>query len=77
MARELFNGGVCQKDHVSPEIKLLHTGTNQTKVTTFRPTLANLTEGERKATYINNPYNPMFRRAVINSKGKYDKLVKT
>lgn len=69
MARKFFHGGVCQQDPLSPEIKLLHTGDNMTKISTFRPTLANLTQQERDATYINHPYNPMFRRAVMNSKG--------
>lgn len=69
MARKLFHGGVCQQDPLSPEIKILHTGDNTTKISTFRPTLANLTQQEREATYINHPYNPMFRRAVMNSKG--------
>lgn len=71
MTRKLFQGGVCQKDDLSPEIKLLHTDANGTRVSTFRPTLANLTQKERDATYISNPYNPMFRRAVMNSKGRF------
>lgn len=70
MASKLFSSGVCQKDHLPQEIKFLHTGENTTRISTFRPTLANLTKKERHATYLNNPYNPMFRRAVLNSKGK-------
>lgn len=69
MAHKLFDRGACRQDPLSPEIKLLHTGYNTTNVSTFRPTLANVTQEERDATYINHPYNPMFRRAVMNSRG--------
>ena len=69
MAQKFFSRAVCSKDNISPEIKLLNTQANGSRIITVRPTLDDMAKYERKTTYIDNPYNPMFRRAAVNSGG--------
>ncbi|MPC07633.1 hypothetical protein E2C01_000197 [Portunus trituberculatus] len=60
---------VCRKDTISGEVKLLQTHANGSNIIISRPTLDDMAKNERKIMYIDNPYNPMHRRAVLNGGG--------
>ncbi|KAG7163836.1 O-linked-mannose beta-1-2-N-acetylglucosaminyltransferase 1-like 28, partial [Homarus americanus] len=65
---DAFSGtNVCVKDAISPVINTLNTGSNMTDTGTRRPTVKEL-ERERGAIFASHPYNPMHRKAVINSR---------
>lgn len=60
---------VCVKDMINPVINILSTGINVTKIDIYQPNLKELRAEERGVPFSENPYNPVYRKAVINSRG--------
>ncbi|XP_069938805.1 uncharacterized protein [Cherax quadricarinatus] len=66
-----FSGtNVCMKDTISPVINILNTGPNLTETTKYQPTMKELQEKKEGVPYEEHPYNPIYRKAVINSRNE-------
>ncbi|XP_071523574.1 uncharacterized protein [Panulirus ornatus] len=68
MVEAFTSTDVCVKDMIDPVINILKTGVNMTEINEYKPNLKEIREKERGAFYSENPYNPVYRKAVINSK---------
>ncbi|KAK4313557.1 hypothetical protein Pmani_015105 [Petrolisthes manimaculis] len=65
--------GVCVQDELNPEIGILSTGANFSRTSTYRLSITELQKLERGSPYMNHPYNPVLRRAILNSRQKKEK----
>nr|XP_045598389.1 uncharacterized protein LOC123758263 [Procambarus clarkii] len=64
---EAFSGtNVCMRDILNPLINILSTGENITETSTYALTLEELRG--KGVPYEQHPYNPLYRKAVINSR---------
>lgn len=62
------NTEVCVADPASWSVTFLHTGSNYTNTSSYNPTVEDMKKMGRGSPYMEHSYNPLHRKAVLNSR---------